>query len=462
MAAQKINIIRKTGQGYSYYVDANGILKGEWGGCEENPYLVLGKKVYWIYYSKLSKRVPIDENGNFYLKFSCTKYDGVLKLTENLFLCEKDNKFGVIDNKGDYVLHTAFRKISYIKREFHDSAIDLFIVETESGEFLYNFTKRKESKEYCSIMYYTDEYFLFEENGKFGLIDNNGTVLAEAIYEKRDYCYSYKDRLYTNLLGYGFLIYFANNKVYGEIPLNRYEKCVKVGPVWDGYYYITSQNGKYGLLNQYGETIVDPCLDEVYLYGGERNPYIEIKFTDGKSGTWVNIIYVIVKKNNKFALYDVISGECKIEDCEEMKFIIGPKRIKPGMDDFICFKKNGEIGYVTTGGFIIDKCHFDNYILDGRFWIVSKNEKCGVLRLSGFEYIPCIFDEMENIGFGEFKATKNGVTETLGEYYDPWLNENQNYYSRREMMQDTWDAMTDGQYGDMPDGFDGDFDFLGY
>ena len=28
--------------------------------------------------------------------------------------------------------------------------------------------------------------------------------------------------------------------------------------------------------------------------------------------------------------------------------------------------------------------------------------------------------------------------------------------------QDTWDAMTDGMYGDMPDGFDGDFDYLGF
>ncbi len=29
-------------------------------------------------------------------------------------------------------------------------------------------------------------------------------------------------------------------------------------------------------------------------------------------------------------------------------------------------------------------------------------------------------------------------------------------------MRDTWDAMTDGMYGDMPEGFAGDFDFLGY
>jgi len=31
-----------------------------------------------------------------------------------------------------------------------------------------------------------------------------------------------------------------------------------------------------------------------------------------------------------------------------------------------------------------------------------------------------------------------------------------------DYMQDSWDAMTDGMYGDMPDGFDGDYSFLGY
>ena len=30
-----------------------------------------------------------------------------------------------------------------------------------------------------------------------------------------------------------------------------------------------------------------------------------------------------------------------------------------------------------------------------------------------------------------------------------------------DYMRDSWYAMTDGMYGDMPDGFDGDFDFLG-
>ena len=35
-------------------------------------------------------------------------------------------------------------------------------------------------------------------------------------------------------------------------------------------------------------------------------------------------------------------------------------------------------------------------------------------------------------------------------------------YDNTDFARDTWDAMTDGQYGDMPEGFDGDYDWLGY
>ena len=40
-------------------------------------------------------------------------------------------------------------------------------------------------------------------------------------------------------------------------------------------------------------------------------------------------------------------------------------------------------------------------------------------------------------------------------------NTNNGYDDDHDYMKDSWDAMTDGMYGDMPDGFDGDFDFLG-
>ncbi len=43
-----------------------------------------------------------------------------------------------------------------------------------------------------------------------------------------------------------------------------------------------------------------------------------------------------------------------------------------------------------------------------------------------------------------------------------YSNLNSGYYIEDEdYNRNTWDAMTDGMYGDMPDGFDDDYDFLG-
>lgn len=35
------------------------------------------------------------------------------------------------------------------------------------------------------------------------------------------------------------------------------------------------------------------------------------------------------------------------------------------------------------------------------------------------------------------------------------------YEAENDYRNDSWDAMTDGMYGDMPDGFDGDYDIFG-
>ena len=45
--------------------------------------------------------------------------------------------------------------------------------------------------------------------------------------------------------------------------------------------------------------------------------------------------------------------------------------------------------------------------------------------------------------------------------YDYSYDHDYDYYDEPDYARDTWDAMTDGMYGDMPDGFDGDYDFLG-
>lgn len=50
----------------------------------------------------------------------------------------------------------------------------------------------------------------------------------------------------------------------------------------------------------------------------------------------------------------------------------------------------------------------------------------------------------------------------LGIYFKVYLHDRGSYEDDIDWRKESWYAMTDGQYGDMPDGFDGDYDDFGY
>lgn len=100
--------------------------------------------------------------------------------------------------------------------------------------------------------------------------------------------------------------------------------------------------------------------------------------------------------------------------------------------------------------------------------------KQGIINEAGEEVLPLEYNVWKFYGkdYPTIKYLKDGVAHTVSfeslnpdlvvesdddDFYDSGYDD----YDSRDYMRDTWDAMTDGQYGDMPEGFDGDFDFLG-
>ena len=96
-------------------------------------------------------------------------------------------------------------------------------------------------------------------------------------------------------------------------------------------------------------------------------------------------------------------------------------------------------------------------------------------------YIEWMIENIENIAFGEDVMSELNLTydlvginskklkrfENNSWNDDDFYNHNSDdddydYDYDYDYERDTWYAMTDGQYGDMPDGFDGDYSFLGY
>lgn len=82
---------------------------------------------------------------------------------------------------------------------------------------------------------------------------------------------------------------------------------------------------------------------------------------------------------------------------------------------------------------------------------------------------PEIFDEEfrnETVEDKELFQSRNKVAYWISDDYrlgdDNECSYDSNDCDDYDYMRDSWDAMTDGMYGDMPEGFDGDYDFLGH
>ena len=67
-----------------------------------------------------------------------------------------------------------------------------------------------------------------------------------------------------------------------------------------------------------------------------------------------------------------------------------------------------------------------------------------------------------NITLHRQTKNNNGMNCDDEEMEDLYSEREEWTYDYEEAIRDCWDAMTDGQYGDMPEGFDNDYDFLGY
>ena len=90
-------------------------------------------------------------------------------------------------------------------------------------------------------------------------------------------------------------------------------------------------------------------------------------------------------------------------------------------------------------------------------------------------YIKWMIENIDNIAFDEDVVSELNLSDDLVEInseklerFEDSLWNNEDFYDHNsydndyDYRRESWDAMTDGQYGDMPDGFDGDYSFLGY
>ena len=435
---ERIKIERRYGDHYSYFVDANGLLSGEWGGYEElydcGPN---GEAMFEIYYNRFSRHIPINEFGYFYNKLSCKKYDGVIKLPKvNLYICEKNGRFGLIDEDEKSILHIAYKEIEpyvwgvypgYGRRQLYmlgnnfDSMWEeeyketsFFIVATETGKFLYNLSKRTESLVYDDITFSDWEehpQIIFKSGSKYGGLDLEGNVMLSPNYELPKFPHT----LFYTFRGKPFRVWAENGLFYGKIPSSQYEVCFKVGgsSLGDGgCFYVSIRGDKYGLISDKQQIVAEPVLDEILLYE-PKNVFSKgclHKTIYNDSSKLIDISFIIARVGDKYKLYNLQNGNLVLDNCDSVKYVYCGKGDEW---DIIEFSQGNIKGFVLWNESIVSTANYEDISFILGFVHVKKDGKFGILRLSGEMLFPCIYDNILTSYEGKFTLIKDGKEEHI-------------------------------------------------
>lgn len=414
--SERIKIERRHGNHMSYFVDSNGLLKGEWGGFHElNDCGPHGEALYELFYNRYMRTITINEYGLFYSLFSCKKYDGVLKLYDDLYICEKNERFGLINQNEKSVLHTCYNQIICV-----NSTKKIFIVSTETGQFLFNYQLNIESDVFDELYSSRSGYFVYKMDDSYGLLNNKGEIIIRASPEYILNPLYASDDIPLNIIlqdiPFGILI--KNDMFYGKIPISKYDLCLKVGHDIYENFYITIKGSKYGLLNWKCECVTVPKYDQVLLFKPKsfaEARRVAYKDAQGKS---IDVILIICKEKNTYTLYNLQDCKCIISGCEKMSYKMSNEK-----DVIINFVKDGVQGYVTSIGTIIFSNDYDSIKVTRYNYIVSKDGKFGALDAGGEVIAPCIFDHIECNRRGELVAMNNGekvILNPIPYYEEDW------------------------------------------
>ncbi len=411
-----IKIERRYGDHYkSYYVDANGLLKGEWYDYKE--YLDPNNQtIFCLYYNRFLDWIELNEYGYFYNIFYCRKYDAVLRLSEDIYLCEKNGRLGLLDKNEKAILHVCYRDIKYIC-----GTPPIFLVSTETGVFLFNLDKQNQSEVYEEISRSTYGYYTFKTNDRYGLLDNEGNVILKPEYEKSN------EQLSIKFKNYYFSFYVNNKLFYDKFSLNEFDLCIKVTLLLQGHFYITKKDSKYGLYNSYLHCVSEPRLDDIVIYEYHHSLFCRTHYLIPEGG-FVDVVFVIGKENNSYSLFNIQNCQCIIKDCQEMKYItIDRDKV------YIEFRKNGRIGYVTFAGIIVSENDYDTIEVSHHMYIVSKGGKYGAITSEGKMWAPCIYDSIKWKGhsFGDLVAIKDGEEIVLNPKPKDYIDDDSDYEYER-------------------------------
>ena len=338
------------------------------------------------------------------------------------FVFTQGENHGVINKKGEMVIDSKYDEI-YIP----DNQKDVFmcvdsnnktVFLNSKSELLYKDFENVNILVKSNTEFETEDVLKYQKDGKFGIINFDGDIITENIYDDIE-SLTYKP---------GCLLVKKDGK-YGVISLKG--KTI-IEPIYDvivGDGYV-SEDGKYdetgfivttktengnllGYLNKKGKVILENKYETISRVSSEKNkkPFL-IVMENGKKGVF----------KNKKELIEINYQEIFFDDKSEI-FIVN---------------KNGKYGFCTLTGKEIIEPKYTEYSIAGNYISVKNNDI--------IEVYDTVGNYMENIKYTGIQSTSNP------EYYIAM--DEDGYYSIINK-----DLIVDNKYTDLAYAFDDYFIF---
>lgn len=305
----------------------------------------------------------------------------------------ENNKWGVIDNKGNVIIDLKYDEMVIIPDENKDVFICNYdidynnetyktkVVDENEVEILTNYSKVSplENTDGTTV-WYEKNILRYEENGKYGLINLEGKKLVEPEYDNIYALSGIENSIIIEKSGKKGLV----NATTGEIVIEaKYLDIVSLSKTYENGYIVKNDINKYGIIAADKTQILSEKYDEIKNVTG-NNYYVVVE----------NGVLEVVDSSEKIILN---SGYDSIEEIE--------------IDNFIIIK-DSKYGVINKSGETIISPEYENikFAITDCF-IAQKNGKYGIIGKDGSTKVDFQYENLAYIKIADFfQAEKETYT----------------------------------------------------
>ena len=309
-----------------------------------------------------------------------------------------EGKWGVIDSRGNTIIRAEYDEyivipdstkpifICTVNVNYDDGTYDTKVLNEKGEEILtdYDTVEAIENYDSSNNLWYESGILKVSQNGKYGIIDMNGSILVNCEYDSISALKGVTNSLLTEKDGkYGIV-----DNVGSVIINNEYKEIKPISEQYENGYIVVDENDKYGVINYTKTVALENKYDDIKQAYGNGKYYIvkegndwKIVDTDGNefiSGEYENIVSVngenaVIEENNKYGVVSIADN----------KAIINP--------DY------DSISYATGSNYIVSQ--------DGKYGVMDSNGN----KLVDFNYTNIVYRSVANF----YEATNEDYTSDL-------------------------------------------------